>query len=145
MRVIDIQLDGMKQVLDLTSRRVAAIDEILRLPSQQNLSSNRNFGALFITNWGGRFVFVVEDNCNTGLCNSSLTLLVDKLRQISCSNLAQICNSQNEANRIKNIGFSGTIQTRNRVEMGIESAKQSIGEGESNGWIVNSSVPVSCR
>ena len=90
----------MEQVLNLTCWRVTTVDQIFGFASQQNLTSYGNFGALFVSNGGIGFVVVIKDNGYAGLCDSSLTLFVHKLRKITSSNLAQIRNSQDETDRI---------------------------------------------
>jgi hypothetical protein len=113
----------MKQVLHLASRRIFAIDQVFVLPTNEDLSSHCDFLALLIAHRTTRFIFVVEYNSNDGFVDPCLALLVDEFREVSSSDLFEIGNAEDEANRVKNIGLPRTIQSSDGVEMGIKAAK----------------------
>jgi hypothetical protein len=121
MRIVYIELHRMKEIGHLASRSVSSIDQVLALSSQENLTSHCNLGTLLVSNGTSSFLLIVKDDSDTGLVDTSLTLLVDKLGKISCSHLTQVCNAKNKADGVKNIRLSRTIEASNGVEMRVES------------------------
>lgn len=68
---------------------------------------------------------VIKSNRHSGLGNPSLSLLVDELLQISGSNLLEVGDTQHEADGIEDVGFPGAVQTRDGVEMRVETRNHS--------------------
>jgi hypothetical protein len=120
MGVVDIELYGIKEVLNLSCGCVSSINEVFAPASNEHLSSDGDLGTLFVSNGARGRILVVEDNRDTGLVDPRLSLFVDEFGQISSPHLTQVGNAQHETNRIQNIGLSGPIQTRNRIEMRIK-------------------------
>ena len=87
MGVVDIQLDGVKEVLHCRRRRVTSVDEVLALASHHYLTRDGDFAALLEANGGIFGIFIVENNRNLGSVDTSLALFVDELTQISRANL----------------------------------------------------------
>lgn len=116
----------MKQILDLSSRRISSIDHIFVLAPQEDLTSDCHLRTLFVAYWTGRLFLIVEYDRHTRFIDSRLPLFVDKLRQIPRTNLTEIGDSQHEANRIENVGLSGTVQPSNGIEVGVETEVEEV-------------------
>lgn len=119
--VVDVELDGMKQVLNLSGGGAASVNVVFALASNEDLSCDGHLGALFIADGAVALVLVVEHNRDAGLVDPRLALLVHQFRQIAGTDLTQIGNAQNKTDCIENIRFSRAVQTGNGVEMRIES------------------------
>mmetsp|Transcript_15464 Transcript_15464/g.28081 ORF Transcript_15464/g.28081 Transcript_15464/m.28081 type:complete len:80 (-) Transcript_15464:323-562(-) len=79
MGVVDIELYGMKEVLNLSGGCVPSINEVFAPASNENLSSDGDLLTLFISNGTRGRILVVKDNRDTGLVDPRLSLLVDEL------------------------------------------------------------------
>lgn len=119
--VVDIKLHRMKQILNLTGWCIASIDEIFALAADQNLTSDGDFFALFVSNRGRGLLFIIENDAYRCLIDPRLTLFVNQFRKVSGANLTQVGDAKNEANRVEDVGFSRTIQSSDGIEMRIES------------------------
>eukprot|EP00978_Attheya_sp_CCMP212_P014836 scaffold38036_cov50-Attheya_sp.AAC.3 len=64
MGVVDIELYGMKEVLNLSSGCIPSIDEVFAPASNENLSSDGDLGTLFISNGTrGRILVSTDSDC----------------------------------------------------------------------------------
>ena len=68
----------MKEILNLTGWRVSSIDEILALASNQDLSCDSHFRALFVADGRRGFILIVENDSHRSLVDTSLSLFVDE-------------------------------------------------------------------
>jgi len=75
--IVDVQLDGLEEVLHSMLLSAMPVYQVLARASQYNLSSYGNLIAFFETDWTLLLVSVVEDDGNARLCDASLTALVD--------------------------------------------------------------------
>lgn len=125
MRIVYIELNGMKQIRHLSCRGVSSVNQVLALSSQKNLTSDCNFRTLLVSDRTCGLFFIVKDDSDTRLVDAGLSLLVDKFRKISSAHLTQVCNTKNETNGVKNIRLSRSIESSNGIEMRIESAMSS--------------------
>lgn len=85
------------------------------------LASNGNFRAILVPKRAPAAIRIIKNYRNSSLCNSSLTLLVHQLLQIRSPNLLQICDAQNKTNRVEDVWLARSVQTRNCVEVGVET------------------------
>ena len=76
---------------------------------------------VFIPERASTPIRVIEHNRHRSLCNPCLSLLVHELLKIRSPNLLQVRDSQNEANRIEDVRFAGTVQPRDGIEERIEA------------------------
>ena len=90
----------MKKILHLTSWGVSSIDQVFAFSTNENLSGDGHFGALFITNWRSSFVIIAENNSDCCLVHTSLTLFVDQFREAPSTYLTEIGNTENKTNGI---------------------------------------------
>lgn len=121
MRIINIELHGVKKVRHLSGRRVPSIDQILAFPPDEHLTRHIHLLVLFIPHRTKCFFFVVEHNGNTGLVDACLALFVDELRQVPRTDLREVGNTEDEAYGVENVGLSGSIETRDGIEVWIKS------------------------
>lgn len=85
------------------------------------MSSDSDLGMLLVAERASVSLGIVKGNGDGGLGNPSLALLVDELLEISSSNLLEIGDTQNETDGIEDVRFPRPVQTRYRVEVGIEA------------------------
>jgi len=87
VRVIDIQLYGLEEVLDSLLLRSMAIDQVFACTPEDDLAGDRDLAMFFEADWRLLLVAVIEDNCYTGFCNARLAAFVDEVlgrNWISC-------------------------------------------------------------
>jgi hypothetical protein len=87
MRIVHIQLNGMKEVRNLIGRRDFAINEIFAFASDGNLSSDGYFIELIVSYWTIGCISVIEYDSDGCLVDTGLALFIDELRKVSCSDL----------------------------------------------------------
>ena len=76
---------------------------------------------MFVSNRTVGLILIVEDNCDNGFVDSCLPLFVHQFGEVTSPNLTQVGNSEDEANRVQDIGFSGAIQSSDGIEMWIKA------------------------
>ena len=77
VRIVDVELDGLEQVLNRLLLGAVAVDEVFARPAQDDLSSDRDLGIVFETDGTCLFVVVVEHDGHAGFCDACLAALVD--------------------------------------------------------------------
>jgi len=122
--IIHIELHRVEEIRDLSCWCISSIDQVLALSSQENLTSHCDFRALLVPYRTGSLFFIVEDDSDTRFVDTGLALFVDKFREVSSSDLTQVCNTKNKADGIKDIGLSRSIETSDGIEMWVESVRK---------------------
>jgi hypothetical protein len=79
-----------------------SVDEILARTPKHDLSGDRNVRILLKSDRRFVRIPVVEDDCNAGFGDTSLTALVNEIL--------------NETNGIENVGFTTAVEAGDRVE-----------------------------
>ena len=122
--IVHIELHRVEEIGHLPRGRVPSINQIFALPPNEHLTRHIDLPILLIPHRTERFILVVEHDGNTGLVDTRLSLFVDQLGQIPGTNLGEIGNSEDEADGVENVGFAGTIETGDGIEVGIESGER---------------------
>lgn len=120
VRIVHIQLHRMKQIRHLPRRTIPPIDQIFALPPDQNLPRHIHLLALLIAHGTAGLVLVVKDDGDGGLVDTGLTLLVDQFGEVAGADLGEILDSENEADGIEDVGFSGAVEAGDGVEVRVE-------------------------
>ena len=110
----------MKQIRHLPRRTIPPIDQIFALPPNQNLPRHIHLLALLIAHGTAGLVLVVEDYGDGGLVDTGLTLLVDQFGEVAGADLGEVLDSENEADGIEDVGFSGAVEAGDGVEVRVE-------------------------
>lgn len=84
------------------------------------LTGDCDFGMGLVAEGTAGAVGIVEDDRDGGLCNAGLALLVDELLEIGSPDLLQICDAQDEADGVEDVGFARPVETRYGVEKRVE-------------------------
>ena len=113
MRIVDIELYRSEEVLNSVVLDIATIDEVLVLATNDNLSSDSDLIIMFISQWRLFLVSVVKCDGDSCLGHTSLTILVHQLLEVGCSHMAQIGDSKQKADSIKNVTFTRPTQRQN--------------------------------
>jgi hypothetical protein len=88
--------------------------------NKPNLTSNSNLAAFFVSNGATSSVRVVEHDGNSGFCDTSLPLFVNKFLQIASSDLLKVRDAENKAYGVENVGLPGSIQASDGIEERVE-------------------------
>ena len=136
MWVVDIHADTLEEVCDAIVLRVDAVDHVLVLSIHVDLSSNNDFITVVVSDWRFFFVPIVEcyrDCSSSYACLSilkerflsehgltELQYLVNKIIKRRRSDLSQLRDSKQEANRVQNITLSRSIESGYSVEERVE-------------------------
>ena len=85
MRIVDIQLHRVEQVVDLLKLRRFTVQHVPVTPANNDLAADGDLVAGFEPHRRTTrcLVLVVEHDCHARFRDASLTLLVDKLGQVS--------------------------------------------------------------
>ena len=75
--VVDVQLDGLEEVLDRLLLGAVSVDEVLARAPQDDLSRHGDLRVVFEADWARLFVVVVEDDCDAGFCDAGLAAFID--------------------------------------------------------------------
>lgn len=121
MRVVHIQLNGVKQVLDPGRLGNMAIDEVFVPSSNYHLTRDSDLLAVLVSDRTRLPVTVVERDRYSGLRDSSLALFVDELLEITRADLRKVRDAQHETDGVQDIRLSRSIQTSYRVEIRVEA------------------------
>jgi hypothetical protein len=92
--VVDIQLDGLEEILNCMLLRSVSVDEIFRRPAQHDLSCYRDLRILFKADWRFQFIAVIEYDCDARFRDSGLATLVNEILYIALSALIPFLRSQ---------------------------------------------------
>ena len=84
------------------------------------MSSDGDLAAVLVANGTAALIGVIKYNGDSGLGDSSLTLLVHQFLQIWCHHLLHIGDSHHEADGIQYVWFPGAVKPRYGVEKLIE-------------------------
>ena len=84
VRVVNIELDGPKEVLHSVVLDIAPVDEILVLPSDDYLPGDGDLIKVLISQGRLFLVPVVESYGHSGLSDTSLAVLVNQFLEIGC-------------------------------------------------------------
>lgn len=79
--IVDIQLDGAKEVLDLLVLHQLSIDQELVLATDYHLAGHGNLPALLISLRALGGIGIIENNGHRSLCNARLSIFVDQVLQ----------------------------------------------------------------
>ncbi|KAK7262372.1 hypothetical protein RJT34_29941 [Clitoria ternatea] len=82
---------------------------------------------VFISERASSSIGVIEDDGDYGFGDSCLALFVDKFLKIGSPNLLQVGDFEDEANGIKNVGFSKAVQAGDGVEEEVEARNAGLG------------------
>ena len=72
---------------------------------------------------------VVEYDGDACLGDSGLTLFVDEFGEVAGADLAEVRDSEDEADGVEDVGFAGSVEACDRVEVWVES-------GWMVGWMI---------
>ena len=132
--IIDVELDGLEEVLYCLLLCAVAVDEVFACSSENNLAGDADLGIFFESDGGLLFVAVVEDDCDACFRYSGLSTLVDEILtfhcqfmpagswtrsaylEILCADRSHIRNTQNKTYRVENITLSTSVEPGNRIE-----------------------------
>jgi hypothetical protein len=140
--VVDVELDGLEQVLDRMLLRAMSVYEVLRGSAQDNLPSDGYLGIFFEANRRFGLVFVVKHDRDGGLRDTCLASFVDEVLasrselisrhtywvaqrtnlKVLSSDRAHVRDAENEANGIENVGFARAVQAGDRIETFVPAA-----------------------
>jgi len=76
VRIVDVELDRMEQVLHTARLRVVSVDEVLVASTNDHLPRDRDLIMLLIAHRALCLVLVVKHNAHAGAVHPSLALLV---------------------------------------------------------------------
>ena len=109
--------------MDLHGSRLFSVDPVLGLSTEPYLSRDGHRGAGFVADRRLGRIVIVEDKRDNGLLHTGLSLFVDQFGQVTRSDLTEVGDSEDEADRIENVGLSGPVQAGDGVEVGIKAAE----------------------
>ena len=121
MWIIHIKLNRVEKIRHLAGRRVPPINQILALSPDENLTRDIDLLALLIPDRTRCLILVVEDNGDASLVHPRLSLFVNEFCQVACADLREVGNAEDEADRVKDIRLSRTVETGDGIEVWIES------------------------
>ena len=87
MRVVDVQLDRSEEIDDAVVLNVGPVDQVLVLAANDHLTLNDDLVEVVVTHGTVFLVTVVKRDGDGGFGDAGLTVLVDQLLEVSCSNL----------------------------------------------------------
>jgi len=87
MRIVHVQLHGVKQILHPRRLRDRTVDHVLILPANDDLTGHRDLIAVFVADGRARLLRVVERNRDGRFRNPSLALFVYEFLQRGTSYL----------------------------------------------------------
>mmetsp|Transcript_65002 Transcript_65002/g.164753 ORF Transcript_65002/g.164753 Transcript_65002/m.164753 type:complete len:740 (+) Transcript_65002:1548-3767(+) len=120
VRVVDIEGDRVEKVLDLVLLHIVRVEQIPVAPSDHDLAGDGDLIVLLVADGAAGLLLIVEYDCHASLGDTCLTLLVDQLRQVANSDLGQVRDTQDEANRVQDVGLAAAVQTGDRIELLVE-------------------------
>ena len=106
MRIVDIELDRAEEILNPVVLDVATVDEVLVLAADDDLPGDGHLIVVLVSERRLLLVSVVEGDGDCGLGDASLAVLVDQFLQVGCSYVAQVGDTEEEADGIQNVAFS---------------------------------------
>jgi hypothetical protein len=138
MRVVDVELYGMEEVGDLVGGGYLAVDEVLALAADGDLARDGYFGAVVVSDGTGGGVGVVEYDGDACLGDSGLALFVDEFGEVAGADLAEVRDSEDEADGVEDVGFAGSVEACDRVEVWVESEWM-------DGWVGDWGFRIGCE
>ena len=106
MRIVDIELDRAEEILHPVVLDIATVDEVLVLAANDDLPGDGDLVIMLVTERRLLLVSVVKCDGDSGLGDSSLTVLVDKLLEVGRSDMAQVGDTEEETDGVQDITFS---------------------------------------
>ena len=106
MRIVNIELDRAEEILNPVVLDVATVDEVLVLAADDDLPGDGHLIVVLVSERRLLLVSVVEGDGDCRLGDASLAVLVDQFLQVGCSDVAQVGDTEEEADGIQNVAFS---------------------------------------
>eukprot|EP00850_Spirogloea_muscicola_P019585 SM000194S04821 [mRNA] locus=s194:96066:101852:+ [translate_table: standard] len=139
VRIVDIQLHGMEEILDTARQSCRAIDGVL--PSfklcegvaygtssaaqdgdeRAHLSRDNDLPTVLVANGAADTIGIVEGDGDSSLGHAGLTLLVHQLLQRLGSHVLKVRNAEVEADGVEDVGFARAIEACDGIEVGVEA------------------------
>ena len=116
MRVVNIQLDGPKEVLHPIVLDIAPVDEVLVLPPNDHLPGDGDLVEVLIAQGRLLLVPVVESDGDSGLGDASLAVLVDQFLEIGRPDVTQVSDAEEEADGVQNVTLPGSAHKQEQVK-----------------------------
>eukprot|EP00850_Spirogloea_muscicola_P009445 SM000053S17402 [mRNA] locus=s53:151404:158697:- [translate_table: standard] len=117
VRIVDIQLHGMEEILDTARQSCHAIDGVLR----SHLSRDNDLPTVLIANGAADTIGIVEGDGDSSLGHAGLTLLVHQLLQRLGSHVLKVCDAEVEADGVEDVGFARAIEACDGIKVGVEA------------------------
>ena len=117
MRIVNIELDWAEEILNPVVLDVATVDEVLVLAADDDLPGDGHLIVVLVSERRLLLVSVVEGDGDCGLGDASLAVLVDQFLQVGCSDVAQVGDTEEEADGIQNVAFSWPARDNYRSEI----------------------------
>ena len=97
------------------------IDEVLGHASHSDLPGDCNLRIGLKRDGRPCPVGVVKDDCDGGARDACLPTLVDEILQVGGSDCAHVCDTENEADGVEDVGLATAVEARDGVEGLIEA------------------------
>lgn len=120
--VVDVELHGLKHVLNGLERGLVAVDEVLADAAHGDLARDGELGHVLKGHRGLGAVRVVEDDRDTGLGDAGLAALVDQVLEVARAHGRQVGDAEDEADGVQDIGLAAAVEPRDGVEAWVEAA-----------------------